>query len=263
MMYPQPIEHENRRILTTQQLAEYYAIDTNTLTQNYKRNKGRYKKGKHYFFLKGDELKAFLDMTKCHSQNGSKIRSLYLWTDRGAALHAKSLNTDKAWDKYEELVDFYFDVQLQLTPQLRRPSDWLEAHGVIHRALPEPTDEDIAREFLQKIEDALRSGEYYLLPKRAHVRGTRSGILLGIYDDEVITLISSLACEIYAGKSKTNRYQIGQLRRRLTAAGLAVLRNKKNQGHVKGPRDRTVTVIHLHRPSINAISGFSPLALPA
>ena len=261
MMYPQPIEHENRRILTTQQLAEYYATDTNTLTQNYKRNKGRYKKGKHYFFLKGDELKAFLDMTKCHSQNGSKIRSLYLWTDRGAALHAKSLNTDKAWDKYEELVDFYFDVQLQLTPQPRRPSDWLEACGVTQPALPEPTDQDIARDFLQKIEDALKSGEYYLLPKRAHVRGTRSGILLGIYDDEVITLISSLACEIYAGKSKTNRYQIGQLRRRLTAAGLAIPWVRKDGKRcIKG---RRCNVIRLYMHSVNAISGFAPLALPA
>lgn len=35
-------------------------------------------------------------------------KSLYLWTEKGALLHAKSLNTDKAWQVYDYLVDFYF-----------------------------------------------------------------------------------------------------------------------------------------------------------
>ncbi|MDE5620138.1 MAG: hypothetical protein K2O29_09960 [Ruminococcus sp.] len=43
--------------------------------------------------------------------NSSKIRTLYLWTESGALLHAKSLNTDKAWVVYEFLVDTYFRVQ--------------------------------------------------------------------------------------------------------------------------------------------------------
>lgn len=38
-------------------------------------------------------------------------RHLYLWTERGALLHAKSINTDKAWDVYEQLLDTYFRVQ--------------------------------------------------------------------------------------------------------------------------------------------------------
>lgn len=38
----------------------------------------------------------------------TKSRHLYLWTERGALLHAKSVNTDKAWDVYEQLLDVYF-----------------------------------------------------------------------------------------------------------------------------------------------------------
>lgn len=38
----------------------------------------------------------------------SNTRHLYLWTERGALLHAKSVNTDKAWDVYEQLLDVYF-----------------------------------------------------------------------------------------------------------------------------------------------------------
>lgn len=41
----------------------------------------------------------------------SNTRRLYLWTERGALLHAKSINTDKAWDVYEQLLDVYFRAQ--------------------------------------------------------------------------------------------------------------------------------------------------------
>lgn len=37
-----------------------------------------------------------------------KVSILYLWTEKGALLHAKSLNTDRAWEVYDYLVDFYF-----------------------------------------------------------------------------------------------------------------------------------------------------------
>ena len=33
------------------------------------------------------------------------------WTEKGALLHAKSLNTEKAWEVYDYLVDFYFRVK--------------------------------------------------------------------------------------------------------------------------------------------------------
>jgi hypothetical protein len=39
---------------------------------------------------------------------------MMLWTEKGALLHAKSLNTDKAWDVYNELVDTYFRKQQQI-----------------------------------------------------------------------------------------------------------------------------------------------------
>ena len=37
------------------------------------------------------------------------MNKLYLWTQKGAFLHAKSLNTDTAWKVYDRLVDDYFD----------------------------------------------------------------------------------------------------------------------------------------------------------
>ena len=48
-------------------------------------------------------------MNRHNIHDSSKnAKLLYLWTERGALLLAKSINTDKAWEAYERLVDFYF-----------------------------------------------------------------------------------------------------------------------------------------------------------
>ena len=38
------------------------------------------------------------------------LNKIYLWTESGALLHAKSLNTDKAWEVYDRLVETYFRI---------------------------------------------------------------------------------------------------------------------------------------------------------
>ena len=101
-------EYKNIRVLTTQQIAEAYGSDTRVISNNFNRNKDRYVEGKHYICLEDDEKREFVD----HHQidDGSKKASkLYLWTDKGAFLHAKSLNTDMAWEVYDRLVDNYFE----------------------------------------------------------------------------------------------------------------------------------------------------------
>lgn len=100
-------EYKNIRVLTTQQIAEAYGTDTKIISKNFSRNKERYIEGKHFICLEGEELKEF--KTKRHFDDSSRINKLYLWTEKGAFLHAKSLNTDKAWEVYDRLVDEYFE----------------------------------------------------------------------------------------------------------------------------------------------------------
>lgn len=75
------IQHRGIRVLTTQQLADAYETDSQVITNNFNRNKDRYLESKHYICLTG----------------------------KGAFLHAKSLNTDVAWEVYDRLVDSYFN----------------------------------------------------------------------------------------------------------------------------------------------------------
>lgn len=99
-------EYKDIRVLTTQQIAEAYETNTDTITKNFNRNKDRYTEGKHFICLEGQELKDF--KTNGQIDLSLKINRLYLWTEKGAFLHAKSLNTDTAWEVYDRLVDNYF-----------------------------------------------------------------------------------------------------------------------------------------------------------
>ncbi|WP_315074104.1 ORF6N domain-containing protein [uncultured Clostridium sp.] len=105
-----PIEYKGQRILTTELIAQSYEVEERKITDNFNNNKKRYIDGKHYFLLKGEELRFFKSNYEIFGI-APNVNKLYLWTERGALLHAKSLNTDKAWEVYEELEDTYFKVQ--------------------------------------------------------------------------------------------------------------------------------------------------------
>ncbi|USE84328.1 ORF6N domain-containing protein [Acinetobacter tibetensis] len=94
-------------VVTTAMLADFYATDVNNIQQNHLRNTMRFIEGKHFYKLVGTELKAFKQLTdsKTVSKNA---RTLILWTERGAARHAKMLDTDQAWEVFEQLEDCYF-----------------------------------------------------------------------------------------------------------------------------------------------------------
>lgn len=117
-------EFNKIRVLTTQQIAEAYGTDSKVISNNFNRNKERYAEGKHFVCLEGKEKRIFVDHHQIDDAS-KKANKLYLWTEKGAFLHAKSLNTDEAWAVYENLVDTYFNrkkpltalEQLQLTQQ--------------------------------------------------------------------------------------------------------------------------------------------------
>lgn len=111
----QPISQEGQRVLTTIQLAESFGTDAKIINRNFQRNAGRYEQGKHYFALSGEDLREFKGSRQF--DDSLKFTSiLYLWTEKGAWLHAKSLNTDQAWDAYEMLVDEYYTIKENVVP---------------------------------------------------------------------------------------------------------------------------------------------------
>ncbi|EFQ9868100.1 ORF6N domain-containing protein [Escherichia coli] len=139
-----PITHNQIPVITTELLAQLYGTEPVRIRQNHHENKVRFVEGKHFFKVVGNDLKELrvalnysqnLRVTLSNSQNlqpslrglqiSPKTRSLILWTERGAARHAKMLETDQAWEVFEKLEDCYFsqgkttqtEQQSQIQPQ--------------------------------------------------------------------------------------------------------------------------------------------------
>lgn len=188
-----PIEHKNQRVLTTQQLADGYEAEPIKIQQNFHNNFSRYCEGTHYFILESEELRRF----KSNLENfevAPNVSRMLLWTEKGALLHAKSLNTDRAWEVYNELVDTYFrakelkpltalealaqTVQVLQEQEARIKSLESTQQAIKDAVIAEPDNwrEDIQRK-LNKIAQAIgvnqyqevRSESYKLLEQRAGV----------------------------------------------------------------------------------------------
>ena len=103
-----PLPHNQIPVITTELLAQLYGTETNNIKVNYTRNAERFVCGKHYFKLEGAELREFKNKVTQSNLVAPRTKHLILWTERGAARHAKMLETDQAWDVFEKLEDCYF-----------------------------------------------------------------------------------------------------------------------------------------------------------
>ena len=54
-----PVEFNDQRILTTEQLAEVYGTEANNIKNNFNNHKEQFIEGKHFYLLQGDALRAF------------------------------------------------------------------------------------------------------------------------------------------------------------------------------------------------------------
>ncbi|EJV0512056.1 ORF6N domain-containing protein, partial [Salmonella enterica] len=109
------VTYSNAPVITTELLAKLYETEEKHIRQNFKRNECRFIAGKHFFKVSGSELDD-LRTSQRGLQISPKTRSLILWTERGAARHAKMLETDQAWEVFEKLEDCYFS---QKNPSVR------------------------------------------------------------------------------------------------------------------------------------------------
>ena len=125
----QIVEYKSIRVITTRQAANAYGITPKRISNNFTAHKDRFTEGKHYFRLSGKQKTDFLNRPEIEDSYSShpeirdslkKAKFLYLWTERGALLLAKSINTDTAWEAYERLVDFYFERKERFNPPVEQ-----------------------------------------------------------------------------------------------------------------------------------------------
>lgn len=190
----QPILHNQIPVITTELLAKLYGTDVDNIKKNYSRNATRFIEGKHFFKVAGDELKT-LRVTLSHSQNlrlglnesqnevqiSPKTRSLILWTERGAARHAKMLETNQAWDVFERLEDCYFSQNAQTAATVtvspnnaREVVDTLNAKPMFYIKVcnnePLTTSADVAQAFSTTNNSIVMAIDALRIPRTAAAR---------------------------------------------------------------------------------------------
>ncbi|MFM2530637.1 P22AR C-terminal domain-containing protein [Escherichia coli] len=103
-----PVTYNQIPVITTELLAHLYGTKIKNISDNFLNNTTRFMPGKHYFKIEKNELREFKNRPETIGLVGKNARSLILWTERGAARHAKMLETDRAWEVFEKLEDCYF-----------------------------------------------------------------------------------------------------------------------------------------------------------
>jgi phage antirepressor YoqD-like protein len=136
------VEWQGHRVLTTNRLAAAYGCSVENIHKNFSRNKEQFREGTDYFVVTRE---GYLSICQVHIP--PSVTKLYLWTESGAFLHGKSLNTPEAWDLYRRLLDTYFRVAESYIPSYTIDDE-------IQRALAWAQEKKAAREALAK-KDAL------------------------------------------------------------------------------------------------------------
>ncbi|EAT8442731.1 ORF6N domain-containing protein [Salmonella enterica] len=117
-----PITHNQIPVITTELLAQLYGTKIKNISDNFLNNATRFVAGKHYFKIEKNELREFKNRPETIGLVGKNARSLILWTERGAARHAKMLETDQAWEVFERLEDCYFSQKQPATTRQVEPA---------------------------------------------------------------------------------------------------------------------------------------------
>ncbi|HFL6516803.1 TPA: ORF6N domain-containing protein [Salmonella enterica] len=122
----QHIEYRGQRVVITEQLASGYGSTEQMITNNFNRNKSRFVEGKHYFKVEGEELQELKRLNSLRGLVSKYTSQLILWTERGAANHAKMLETDQAWSYHEDLVECYFTQRDAIAAPVQRELSTME-----------------------------------------------------------------------------------------------------------------------------------------
>lgn len=158
-------------VITTESLAQAYEVEAGSIRKNFSCNKERFTEGKHYFSISGQELNTFrLRVTESNAQLSPKTRFLTLWTERGAARHAKMLNSDRAWDMFELLEETFFravKTDLLENPEQLTPAHRSELKGIVDAKLstyPASVQGKARSEIWTRFNRHFRIAEYAQLP---------------------------------------------------------------------------------------------------
>ena len=106
------VEYKDQRVLTFSMIDRTHQRPNGTAKRNFNTNKKHFTEGVHYIFLPKTALDEIRTIGLKAAPNG-----VYLITERGYLLLAKSLHDDRAWKVQDSLIDNYFSAKAALENQ--------------------------------------------------------------------------------------------------------------------------------------------------
>ncbi|WP_304736541.1 ORF6N domain-containing protein [uncultured Desulfovibrio sp.] len=170
-----PISYKEVPCISTEMLAQAYEVEAKQIRQNFANNKERFVEGKHFYSLSGNELREFKHNVEIFDsvKIARNVNALTLWTERGAARHAKMLNSDRAWDVFELLEETFFRVAAERpaepvgNPDQLTPAHRSELKGIVDAKLstyPASVQGKARSEIWARFNRHFRIAEYAQLP---------------------------------------------------------------------------------------------------
>ncbi len=234
------LKHQEQVVATSEQLADKFGVDVKRLVKNFNNNKTKYVEGKHYFLLKGEDLSLYTQ--NLDVQISSKTRHLYLWTEKGAFNHVKSLGTDEAWDAYQFMVDKYF--------RMREMAEKIEHTITLPYSLP-----DAFRLLAEKsVEEQRLTAENIALREHSHAiyEEAKAAVL---FSDAITKNSSEILVRDLAKLIAQNGVDIGEVRLYDWLVKNRYLeRRKVYKGNEYWPTQKAISlqVFHVQSRTINA-----------
>lgn len=115
----------DRMCILAKTVAEIHGVELKAINQNISRNEKRFKDGVDVIDLKNSVTLSYPDLEQLgySKQSIANAKHIYLLSERGYAKLIKIMDTDEAWDIYEELLDNYFHMRDKKEEQMKMESN--------------------------------------------------------------------------------------------------------------------------------------------
>ena len=136
---------DGRKCVTDKTVSEIHEVPAREIRRLIKDNISRFRNGIDYIDLKGVGVAHTLDLTTLGyaKQSITQAKSIYLLSERGYSKVIKIMDTDKAWEVHDHLMDEYFamreviqntynEAQLAILKIIEAKNDLEKAEAICH-----------------------------------------------------------------------------------------------------------------------------------
>ncbi len=127
----------NKKAMLAKEIAAIHNQPLGEINRRINENRKRFADGKDVLDLKGTEFVMALTHNEIYSQNAvNKSANIYLLSERGYAKLLKIMDDDLAWEKYDQLVDGYFQMRrvIKETPEVIETAKRIRAEAMLLNA---------------------------------------------------------------------------------------------------------------------------------